>query len=269
MGQREAFAAVAIPLLAAAIIWLPSWAFLGVLSVALILAADELLSMARVSGVPASRWTTLPVLVAVMASSWTWGLAGMAVVAIAAVIILPAVQLARPEAPEKGLAGAAVACLAVLYIGLCGACLGWIRVLPEGDLGIRLLFFFLVTIWVGDSGAYYIGSRFGRHKMSPQISPNKTWEGLAGGAAATFAAAAAAKLVFGLPLAWIHMAALAAVLAVAAPLGDLIESQFKRDTGVKDSSTLIPGHGGLLDRTDSLVFAAPPFLGYLVATGLI
>ncbi|MEE4270849.1 MAG: phosphatidate cytidylyltransferase [Thermoanaerobaculales bacterium] len=269
MGQREAFAAVAIPLLAAAIIWLPSWAFLGLLSVALVLAADELLSMARVSGVPVSRWTALPVLVGVMASSWMWGLSGMAVAAVAAVIALPALQLVHPEAPENGLTGAAVACLTTLYIGLSGACLGWIRVLPDGDLGIRLLFFFLVTIWLGDSGAYYIGSHFGRHKMSPRISPNKTWEGLAGGVAATFAAAAAAKLVFGLPLAWVHMAALAAVLAVAAPLGDLIESQFKRDTGVKDSSNLIPGHGGFLDRTDSLIFAAPPFLGYLVATGLI
>lgn len=269
MGKREAFAAVAIPLLAAAIIWLPSWAFLGLLAIALLLAADELLNMARFSGVAVSRWIPLVVLAATLASSWQWGLTGMAVAAIATIIVLPAIQLAHPRAPEGGLAGSAVSCLAALYVGLSGACLGWIRVLPEGDLGIRLLFFFLVTIWLGDSGAYYVGSHLGRHKMSPRISPNKTWEGLAGGVAATFIAAVVAKLVFGLPLAWVHMAALAAILAVAAPLGDLIESQFKRDTGVKDSSTLIPGHGGLLDRTDSLLFAAPPVLGYLLVTGLI
>ena len=86
---------------------------------------------------------------------------------------------------------------------------------------------------------------------------------------ATFAAAAVSKLVFDLPWSWGHIAALAAILAVAAPVGDLVESQFKRDTKVKDSSTLIPGHGGFLDRTDSLLYAAPPVLGYLLAAGLI
>lgn len=269
MGKREAFAVVAIPLLVAAIVWLPSWAFLGLLGAAVILAADELLAMARGSGVAVGRWIPLLTLIGVLVSSWWWGLTGMAIAAITAVVILPAAQLAHPRAPDGGLAGTSVACMTVLYAGLCGACLGWLRVLPEDDLGIRLLFFFLATIWAGDSGAYYVGSHLGRHKMSPQISPNKTWEGLAGGAAATFAAAAACKLLFGLPFSWLHMAALAAILAIAAPLGDLVESQFKRDTKVKDSSTLIPGHGGFLDRTDSLLYAAPPVLGYLLAAGLI
>lgn len=269
MGKREGFAVVAIPLLVAVVIWLPSWVFLGLLGVAALLAADELLAMARGSGLAVGRWVPGLALAGVLASSWIWGLTGLAVAAIAAVLVLPAAQLAHPRAPEGGLAGTAVSCTAVLYVGLCGACLGWLRILPEGDLGIRLVFFFLATIWAGDSGAYYVGSRLGRHKMSPRISPNKTWEGLAGGVVATCAAAAAAKVLFGLPFPWLHIAALAAILAVAAPLGDLVESQFKRDTRVKDSSTLIPGHGGLLDRTDSLLYAAPPILGYLVAVGLI
>jgi len=269
MGKREAFAVVAIPLLVAAIVWLPAWAFLGLLGAAVILAADELLAMARGSGVAIGRVIPLITLLGVLVSSWRWGLTGMALASIAAAIILPAAQLAHRRAPNGGLTGTAVAMMTVFYVGLCGACLGWMRVLPEGDLGIRLLFFFLATIWAGDSGAYYVGSHFGRHKMSPRISPNKTWEGLAGGAATTFAAAAAAKFLFGLPFSWPHMAALAAILAVTAPLGDLVESQFKRDTKVKDSSTLIPGHGGFLDRTDSLLYAAPPVLGYLLAAGLI
>ena len=178
-------------------------------------------------------------------------------------------QLANPRSPEGGLGGSAVALLATLYIGLTGACLGWLRVLPEGDLGIRLLLVFLATIWVGDSGAYYIGSRFGKHRMSPRISPNKTWEGLAGSVVTTFAAAAGFAVLFGLPFRWVHVAALAAILAIAAPLGDLVESQFKRDTRVKDSSSLIPGHGGFLDRTDSLLYSAPLVLGYLLAVGLV
>ena len=269
MGKREALAVVAIPLLVAPIVWLPAVVFLGLLSVAVVLAADELLAMARGAGVAVGRWVPLAMLFAILVGSWRWGIAGMATTAVAAVIILPTAQLGHPRAPEGGLAGTAVACMTVLYVGLCGACLGWLRILPESDLGIRLLFFFLATIWVGDSGAYYLGSRFGRHRMTPRISPNKTWEGLAGGATATFAAAAASKLIFGLPWSWGHIVALAAILAVAAPLGDLVESQFKRDTKVKDSSTLIPGHGGFLDRTDSLLYAAPPVLGYLLAAGLI
>ena len=269
MGKREAFAVVAIPLLVAAIWWLPATVFLGLLSVAVALAADELLAMTRGTGVPVGRWIPLLMLIAVMAGSWYWGLAGAGGMAIAAIIILPTAQLAHPRSPDGGLAASAAAVFTVLYVGLCGACMGWLRILPEENLGIRLLFFFLACIWVGDSGAYYLGSRFGRHKMSPRISPNKTWEGLTGGAVATFAAAAASKLVFGLPWSWGHITVLAAILAVAAPVGDLVESQFKRDTKVKDSSTLIPGHGGFLDRTDSLLYAAPPVLGYLLAAGLI
>lgn len=269
MGKREAFAAVAIPLLVAAILWLPPVAFLSLLGIAVVLAADEILAMARGAGVAVGRFIPLTMLIAILVFSWRWDAMGMAVAAVITVMVLPTAQLRHPRAPDGGLVGSSVATFAILYTGLCGACLGWLRILPDGDLGIRLIFFFLASIWVGDSGAYYIGSRFGRHRMSPRISPNKTWEGLAGGAAATFAAAAASKLVFGLPWSWGHMAALAAILAVTAPVGDLVESQFKRDTKVKDSSTLIPGHGGLLDRTDSLLYAAPPILGYLLAVGLI
>jgi phosphatidate cytidylyltransferase len=269
LGRREAVAVVAIPLLAAAIVWLPPPAFLALLGAALLVAADELLTMARGAGIPVGRWLPLVAMAAVLAASWGWGWGAAFAVVVAVVIVLPAVQLAHPEAPAGALAGASVSIFAALYIGLGGACLGWLRTTPEGDLGIRVLFFFLLAIWIGDSGAYYVGSHLGRHRMSPRISPKKTWEGLVGGAVATFAAAAAAKPVLGLPFGWEHMAALAAILAIAAPLGDLVESQIKRDTGVKDSSALIPGHGGFFDRTDSLLFAAPPVLGYLIAAGLL
>ena len=105
--------------------------------------------------------------------------------------------------------------------------------------------------------------------MSPRISPKKTFEGLAGGIVTTYAAAAVVSLLLNLGLTAIHVTALATILAAAAPLGDLVESLFKRDSGIKDSSNLLPGHGGFLDRTDSLFYAAPLVLGYLLLTGLI
>jgi phosphatidate cytidylyltransferase len=269
MGKREAFAFVAIPLLVAAIIWLPPVVFLAILGAVVLIATDELLTMARGAGHAVGRWLPLAVTTAVLVSSWRFGLTGAAVATIAAVIVLPSAQLLHTTSPEGSLSGVAVATFAALYMGLAGVCLGWLRTLPDGNLGIWLVLFFLATIWIGDSGAYYVGSHLGRHRMSPRISPNKTWEGLAGSVVTTFAAAAALKQLFGLPFPWVHTMVLAAILTIAAPLGDLVESQLKRDAGVKDSSSLIPGHGGLFDRTDSLIYAAPPVLGYLLAFGLI
>jgi phosphatidate cytidylyltransferase len=267
--QRELFAAVAIPIVVAVILWAPAWALLVLVAGVVLVAGDELLGMARRAGLQCPRWLPLAALAGILAAAWIGGPAELAAAAILTVVLLPTIQLARPEAPTGGLSGTAVACFTALYLGLTGACLGWLRLWPEPALGIKLVLLYLFTIWVGDSGAYYVGSRFGRHKMSPRISPNKTWEGLAGGGAATLAGACILNLILGRPLEWNHLLAVAVVLAVAAPLGDLVESLFKRDTGIKDSSTLIPGHGGFLDRTDSLLFAAPPVLGYLLLAGVI
>lgn len=269
MPRRELFALVAVPLVVAIILWAPAWVFLGLLGAVAVAAADELLTMAREVGMSPSRWLVLATLAALLAASWLWGAAGLAVAAAAAAVVLPAAQLARSNAPEGAVGGIASACLILLFVGVTAACLGWLRLWPDELVAPRLLLLYLGTVWVGDSGAYYVGSRLGRHKMSPRISPNKTFEGLAGGTVTTFAAAALLKVVLALPVDWGHVLALAAILAVAAPLGDLVESQLKRDAGVKDSSRLIPGHGGFLDRTDSLFYPAPPVLGYLLLSGLV
>src|SRR5882762_604030 len=123
------------------------------------------------------------------------------------------------------------------------------------ELGRQLLLFTLVIVWVGDSAAYFAGHAFGRSKMTPHLSPNKTWEG----AAANLLAAllVAAVFAYWMKIAPPHMFAMAALGSVAGQVGDLFESAFKRSAGVKDSGTLIPGHGGMLDRIDALIFAAP------------
>lgn len=135
-------------------------------------------------------------------------------------------------------------------------------------LGPRYVVFLLVLIWVADSGAYFIGRRFGRHKLARLVSPGKTWEGAAG------------ALLVSLLVAWIGVAALdvddgvrlqfvviCIVTALFSIVGDLFESLVKRRAGVKDSGTLLPGHGGVLDRIDSLTAAAPVFLFGLILTG--
>jgi phosphatidate cytidylyltransferase len=114
----------------------------------------------------------------------------------------------------------------------------------------------LLICWVGDSAAYFAGSSVGRHRLLPAVSPGKTWEGLAAGLAGAIAGAAAAGfLVLHLPL-W-QMIVTGAAGGAAAVAGDLFESALKRDAGVKDSGALLPGHGGFLDRFDSLVAVAP------------
>jgi phosphatidate cytidylyltransferase len=258
-----------MPIVLGGILWLPPWFFLVIVAIAVVIAQAELLMMASSAGVPCFKVLPALLLTALLVAVWALGLEGGAAVALVVLIALPAAQLAHPTGPEQGLAGAAITTFSVLYLGVGGACIGGLRLLPSESAAGPLTVFFLVSIWLGDTGAYYVGKTFGRHRMSPRISPNKTWEGLAGGIIATFVTAALVKLVVALPLSWSHTMALAAILAVCAPVGDLVESLFKRDTGVKDSSGLLLGHGGFLDRTDSLVFSGPPVLGYLLLTGAL
>jgi phosphatidate cytidylyltransferase len=268
LPRRELFALVALPLVVGVIVWLPAWVFLTVLGAVAVGAGDELLALARRSGIPTYRWLPLACLAGLMAAAWSMGVLGFAWAAAVTLTILPAAQLARRDGPAGSLSAVAVACLAVLYLGLGATCLGWLRLWPEPAAAVRLVLLYLGTVWIGDSAAYYLGTRLGRHRMSPQISPKKTWEGLAAGTVATFLGAAGLRQLLAVELGWPQVAVIAVILAVAAPLGDLVESQFKRDTGVKDSSSLLPGHGGLLDRADSLLYAAPPVVGYLAASGL-
>lgn len=130
--------------------------------------------------------------------------------------------------------------------------------------GPQLVLFLLVLIWTADSGAYFVGKTLGRHKLAPAISPGKTWEGVAGGLLASAGLAAVAAWWLDVPDAQkTGFVLLAVVSAGCSVIGDLFISLLKRQQGLKDSGHLIPGHGGILDRIDSLLAAAPVFLfGY-------
>ncbi len=147
--------------------------------------------------------------------------------------------------------------LGVLYVVLLGGHLVALRTGFNQKLSAHLLSFFFMVIMGADTGAYYVGKSLGKHKLAPKISPGKTWEGVAGGVAAGLIMATLAHFWFfkELPLKW--MLPLALAMVVLGIIGDLTESALKRSAGAKDAANLLPGHGGVLDRLDSLLFNAP------------
>jgi phosphatidate cytidylyltransferase len=133
-----------------------------------------------------------------------------------------------------------------------------VRLHGEGAIGARLAFSLLLIVWSADVGAYAFGRLFGRRKLAPAVSPGKTWEGVTGGLLT-------AGIAAGLAAAWVGVAperlvALGVTTALISVLGDLTQSMFKRNVGLKDSGKLLPGHGGVLDRIDSLTAAVPVFV---------
>jgi phosphatidate cytidylyltransferase len=158
---------------------------------------------------------------------------------------------------EKMIASTGATILGVLYVVLLGGHLVAVRTGFPQKLSAHLLSFFFLVLMGSDVGAYYVGRAIGRHKLAPKISPGKTWEGVAGGVVAGLALATIAHFWFfrELPLKW--ALPLAAVMTTLGILGDLTESALKRGAGAKDAAKILPGHGGALDRLDSLLFNAP------------
>jgi phosphatidate cytidylyltransferase len=163
---------------------------------------------------------------------------------------------------ERVLPDTAFSVFGLLYCGLTMATVPLVWLQPDGP---SLVVFLFCIVWTGDIAALYVGRNFGRTKLAPRISPNKSWQGTAASLIASLLIAAAlvalagklppGTLHYGRPL--VHWLGLAAVLNVFAQVGDLVESAIKRGAGVKDSGVMLPGHGGILDRIDALLLAAP------------
>jgi len=159
-----------------------------------------------------------------------------------------------------------------VYVALPCASLIWLRNAEfASDLngGAHVVLYLLFVVWATDIGAYFAGKRIGGPKLAPSLSPNKTWAGLLGGMAAAGIVGGVSASFTPYPLSLAGCALLAMVLAVVAQAGDLFESWLKRRADVKDSGTLIPGHGGLLDRIDGLVTATPLFALIVYLSGVV
>jgi phosphatidate cytidylyltransferase len=187
-------------------------------------------------------------------------------------------EFGRPDWAIAGLLLAAAACavaarrvhasrlasvLGIVYLGLPAVAMVWLRSLP--GVGLAATASLLTVIWATDIFAYLVGRSVGGPKLAPRISPGKTWSGLGGGVFGAVLVTLAALVVFARQGSFLGALLFAGLLAVVAQMGDLFESAVKRRAGVKDSSSLIPGHGGMLDRVDGLLFAAPAVaLAFLV-----
>jgi phosphatidate cytidylyltransferase len=183
----------------------------------------------------------------------------------ALIAILSVLLLARMPLHDS-LKEAAITLTGMLYIGLTLSYLVEVRLLPHGEW---LLLFLLLVTWAGDTGAYYVGTLYGQHALAPRISPKKTIEGLIGGLLGAMIIAYLARWWFVPDFSILGCLALAVLLTLAGLWGDLVESAIKRSVGVKDSGGLLPGHGGMLDRLDSLLFTAPAFYYYVTFIGPI
>lgn len=161
---------------------------------------------------------------------------------------------------EQSLRNGAMTLFGVLYLGLTLSALSMTRLLPQGEW---LIFFLLLVTWASDTGAYYVGTLFGRHRLAPTISPKKTVEGLVGGLIGAIIVAYVARWWFLPELSGLDCLILGILLTITGLWGDLTESAMKRSVGMKDSGGILPGHGGMLDRLDSLLFTAPVFYYYV------
>jgi len=238
----------------AAIVWLPLFALRAVVAAIAAAAAFEYTALAGVQR-PASR-----ALIVVMAALACWAL-GMPARVSMSVVTAAVLAWLGIEVLLFGhdIGRAAVAVMGAAYIG---APLGLLFAI-HARTGWQVTLLLMATVVVSDSAQYYTGRGFGRRLLAPVISPKKTVEGALGGlaGAALFLALAGPRVLVGEPL--VPLALLGVAMAAVGICGDLFESSLKRHAGLKDSSTLIPGHGGVLDRIDALLFATPMFYLYL------
>lgn len=272
MLQRILTGLILAPLLVSVVLWGPKTAMTLVLVAAAAICADELVRMFATTR--RRDRLVISALAACVAASPLLGAAALTVGLSLAMCVWLFACLASPGTVQDGAQRGALGALALAYVGLLVAMLIAIfqqSAKPDGaafDVGRGALMAVFVMVFMGDTGAYFAGRALGRHKLYELVSPKKTVEGGIGGLVASVGGGAILSLwlVPAVPL--LHGMVLGALCGAFGQVGDFAESLFKRATGTKDSGTLLPGHGGMLDRVDGVLFAGPVVMAYLLWSGL-
>jgi len=254
LAVRVLTAVVAVPFLLYLLLWAPSWGFIALLLAACLIGAIELFGMTmrdqpllRAWGVAA---TLLQFGIMISPRDPLLSAASVPVLVIAAMVL----GLSRPAPVDKAASRIAWLIAGPLYIG---ATLGALGLLFLGKHGGYWVVLAALITWLGDTGAYFGGRAFGKHKLYETVSPNKTVEGAGAGLLGSVAGVLIAHFWFLPQLPLLNGVALALFGGMVGQLGDLCESLIKRGCGVKDSGWIVPGHGGILDRIDALLFVSP------------
>jgi phosphatidate cytidylyltransferase len=262
--RRVLTAAVLAPLALALVFFGPKWVITLVVGAIAVLAGWEFLGLAEKCGAKPPRLAVMAALVALFAGNYQWPDQTLVILSGLSLSLLVCCTFRKPV--ERVLVDACTAIFALCYVGLTLLALPTLR---EQSSGPSLVVFLLFVVWAGDITALYTGRLWGKRKLAPAISPNKTWAGAIGSVLGSVLVTVG-LYALSLELAqwnytrlsfadevWWYWLVMAVVVNVAAQVGDLAESALKRSAGVKDSGSLLPGHGGVLDRIDALLLAAP------------
>ena len=257
MKARLLVGIVGVPVLLSAI-WVGFPALTVVVGIAALIGLWEFNRMAKAWGAEVYRplsiaWTILFVVHGQLAAQH-----GNFSIYLIVVVLLPLLAFALVRRNRPTLRNCLHTAIGPLYVGFL---LSHALLMREGAAGLEdgrawLLYALLMT-FAADTGAFFVGKLVGRHRMAPTVSPGKTWEGFAGGLACAVGASVGLSALLGLPLSTPGQLLFGLLLGLIAPLGDLVESFMKRRAGVKDSGVIVPGHGGILDRMDSLLVSLP------------
>ncbi len=261
LTQRILTAAVAIPILLFTIWSSLPYFFVALAVVAVFIGLNEFYNLAAKVGYNAHNGLGYLAGLGLLAC-FVFNRLELVVAVMAALVICAfALQLRKPDEMETALAAVAATVLGVVYVALLAGFLVGVRMVEDtphtAKLASKLLTTFFALVIFTDTGAYIAGRMLGRNKLAPRISPGKTVEGFIGGLFAAIGVGAACKYIFFPELSLIHALVLGGLIGLIGPIGDLAESMLKRGSDVKDSGTIMPGHGGMLDRVDSVLFCAP------------
>lgn len=268
LGMRILTAAIGIPI-AIYIINYGAWLFAAAVIVLALIAWHEFYNMMQVKAIKVHYGIGLMGVILALGCAWLGN--AQELVMIILLVVLAAIAKSVVSHAKFGMTDAAFTVLGTLYISLPFAHLLLLRFANQHEyiqtalgalsVGAAYLWLAFIGTWTSDTLAYFVGSAIGRHKLCPAISPGKTYEGAIGGLIGSIAGVMVMGWVSGLsPL---HTLLIGLLVGIAAPLGDLAESALKRFAGVKDSGNILPGHGGVLDRFDAIMFAVPVVYYYI------